>query len=67
MIDSSFAMWKAILLAFNRELRLDYCVCQGSHGYGKSWKKLSWKVMENLLIIESHEILLRAENFFFNY
>ena len=27
-------------------------------------KKLSWKVMENLLKIESHEILLRAEKFF---
>ena len=27
-------------------------------------KKLSWKVMENLLVIESHEISLRAGNFF---
>ena len=35
---------------------------------GKFWKKLSWKVMENLLKIESHEILLRAERkFFYSY
>ena len=40
-------------------------VNQGSLGHGKSWKKLSWKVMENLLKIESHEILLRAERKFY--
>ena len=31
-------------------------------------KKISWKVMENLLKIESHEILMRAERkFFYSY
>ena len=38
---------------------------RGSDSHGKSWKKLSWKVMENLFKIGSREILLRAERIIF--